>query len=42
VAGKNPFLLFEPSAGHPKIQHSIDLEARALWLVAALFGLRRS
>jgi hypothetical protein len=39
LAGKRPFLLFEPSAGHPKIQHSIDLEARALWLVAALFGV---
>jgi ABC-type lipoprotein release transport system permease subunit len=37
-AGKRPYLMFEPSAGHPKIQHSIDLEARALWLVAALFG----
>jgi ABC-type lipoprotein release transport system permease subunit len=35
-AGKRPYLLFEPSAGHPKIQHSIDLEARALWLVAGL------
>src|SRR3954447_5791662 len=29
LAGKRPFLLFEPGAGHPKIQHSIDLEARA-------------
>ena len=38
LAGKRPYLMFEPSAGHPKIQHSIDLEARALWLVAALFG----
>jgi ABC-type lipoprotein release transport system permease subunit len=38
LAGKRPFLLFEPSAGHPKIQHSIDLQARALWLIAALFG----
>jgi hypothetical protein len=39
VAGKKPFLLFEPSAGHPKIQHSIDLQARALWLIAALAAL---
>lgn len=39
VAGKRPFLLFEPSAGHPKIQHSIDLQARALWLIAALTAL---
>jgi ABC-type lipoprotein release transport system permease subunit len=39
LAGKRPFLLFEPSAGHPKIQHSIDLEARALWLVAVLAAL---
>lgn len=38
LAGKRPFLLFEPSAGHPKIQHSIELEARALWLVTVLFG----
>lgn len=35
-AGKRPYLVFEPSAGHPKIQHSIDLEARALWIVAVL------
>ena len=40
LAGKRPFLLFEPrGAGNPKIQHSIDLQARALWLVAALAAL---
>lgn len=36
VAGDRPYLLFEPTAGHPKIQHSIDLEARALWIITAL------
>ena len=39
IAGKAPFLLFEPGAGHPKIQHSIDLQSRALWIVAILAGL---
>ena len=30
LAGRRPYLMFEPSAGHPKIRHSIDLEARAV------------
>ena len=38
-AGKRPFLEFEPSAGHPKIQRSIDLSAQALRIVAVLGGL---
>jgi hypothetical protein len=36
IAGKRQYLLFQPAEGHPKIQHSIDLEARALWAVTAL------
>ena len=39
IAGKRQYLLFQPAEGHPKIQHSIDLEARALWIVAALGAL---
>jgi hypothetical protein len=36
VAGKHQYLLFQPAVNHPKIQHSIDLEARAFWGVAVL------
>lgn len=36
IAGKRNFTLYLPSVGHPKIQHSIDLQARALWLVTVL------
>jgi hypothetical protein len=39
IAGKRQYLLFQPAEGHPKIQHSIDLEARALWAVTALAAL---
>jgi ABC-type lipoprotein release transport system permease subunit len=39
IAGKRQYLLFQPAEGHPKIQHSIDLEARALWIVTALGAL---
>jgi ABC-type lipoprotein release transport system permease subunit len=38
-AGKRPFLLFEPSTTQPTIQHSIDLQARALWVVTGLGAL---
>jgi len=39
IAGKRQYLIFQPGEGHPKIQHSIDLEARALWIVTALGAL---
>ena len=39
IARKRQYLLFQPTAGHPKIQHSIDLEARALWAVTGLAAL---
>jgi ABC-type lipoprotein release transport system permease subunit len=39
IAGKRQYLLFQPAEGHPKIQHSIDLEARALWAVTGLAAL---
>jgi ABC-type lipoprotein release transport system permease subunit len=39
IAGKRQYLLFQPAQGHPKIQHSIDLQARALWIVTALGAL---
>jgi hypothetical protein len=39
IAGKRQYLLFQPTGGRPKIQYSIDLEARALWAVTALAAL---
>jgi ABC-type lipoprotein release transport system permease subunit len=35
-ARKRPFLLFEPNAEQPKIQHSIDLQSHALWLATVI------
>ena len=39
IAGKRPFTLFDPAANRPRLRSSIDLEARALWIVTALGAL---
>jgi hypothetical protein len=39
IAGKRPYTLYDPAAGRPRLRSSIDLQARALWIVTALGAL---
>ncbi len=39
IAGERPYTLFDPAVGRPTLRSSIDLQARALWIVTALGAL---
>jgi hypothetical protein len=39
IAGKRPYTLFDPAVGRPRLRSSVDLQARALWMVTALAAL---